>query len=73
MNKTSKQQKVVKQGWMMRAITAVGEKLFAWLCQGEMGMSPYESQMFLLHSGIGWEEAASYQFIAHVKHYEEPI
>lgn len=70
MNETMKEQDRVKQGWLMRLVTAVGEKLFAWLCQGEMGMSPYESQMFMLHSGIGWEEAATYQFIAQAKQYE---
>lgn len=73
MNETAKKHEVAKQGWLMRLVTAVGEKLFAWLCQSEMGMPPYESQMFMLHSGIGWEEAASYHYIAHAKYYEEQI
>lgn len=60
MNEMAKKQEMAKQGLMMRLVTAVGEKLFARLCHGEMGMSPYESQMFMLHGGIGWEEAATY-------------
>ena len=73
MNEMAKKQEMAKQGWLMRLVTAVGEKLFTWLCQGEMGLSPYESQMFMLHSGIGWEEAATYHYIAQAKHYRENI
>lgn len=73
MNETVKPQEMGKQGWLMRLATAVGEKLFNWPCQHEMGMSPCESQMFMLHSGIGWEESATYHFIAHAKYYQEQI
>ena len=73
MKQTIKKQNVAKQGWMMRLATAVGEKMLAWFCQCEMGMSPYDSQLFLFHSGVGYEEAATYHYIAHAKHYEGNI
>ena len=53
--------------------TAVYKKLFAWLCQCEMGISPYESQLFMVHSGLGCEEAASYYYFANTKQDEEQI
>lgn len=73
MNETIKQQETVSQGWVRRMATAVYKKLFAWLCQCEMGISPYESQLFMVHSGLGCEEAASYYYFANAKQYEEQI
>ena len=73
MNETIKQQETVSQGWVKRMATALYEKLFAWLCQCEMGLSPYESQLFMFHSGLGCEEAASYYYLANTKQYEEQI
>ena len=48
-------------------------KIFNWLCQCEIGMSPCESRLFMYHSGLGCEEAASYHYFAQMKHYEEQI
>ena len=66
-------QEVKKQGVLKRVGTAVCEAIFNWLCQCEIGMSPCESRLFMYHSGLGCEEAASYHYFAQMKHYEEQI
>ncbi|MBK8900776.1 MAG: hypothetical protein IPM53_06330 [Anaerolineaceae bacterium] len=74
MNQTiNHKQEVKQQGIFKRLVTAVSAALFNWLCQGEIGLSPYESQLFMYHSGLGCEEATSYYYLADVKHYEEQI
>ena len=41
-----------KQGWLMRLVTAVTEKLLTQICQSELGLSPLETSRFLYHSGL---------------------
>jgi hypothetical protein len=67
MNEKNNTHKISKQNLMMRWLKTVGEKLFNWLCQYEMGIASFESQAFLFHSGLGIEEAALYQSFAHTK------
>jgi hypothetical protein len=62
-----------KQGWMMRWITAVFEKLFSAICASDMGISPATSQEFFYYSGYGWEEAIMYQSMVRAKLYEDGI
>lgn len=74
MNQTNNhKQEVKQQGIFKRLVTAVSAVLFNWLCQCELGLSPYESQMFMIHSGLGCEEAASYHHYAQMKYLEEQI
>lgn len=60
-----------KQGWMMRLVTAVAQKLLAHLCTYQMGMGPCETQMFLHYSGLGMEKAMISQSLARMKWDEE--
>lgn len=74
MNQTiNHKQEVKHQGIFKRLVTAVSAALFNWLCQGEMGLSPYESQLFMIHTGLGCEEAAAYHHHAKMKYFEEQI
>lgn len=70
-------QEVVQQGWMMRVVTAVFEKLFSaicdFICASDMGISPAAGQEFFYYSGYGWEEAIMYQSMVRAKLYEEEI
>ena len=67
MNQKTETNKTINQNRMMRWLTAVGEKLFNWLCQHEMELSAFESHGFLFYNGLGVEEAAFYQTIAFIK------
>jgi hypothetical protein len=62
-----------KQGWMMRMVTAVFEKLFHSICESNLGISPAASQEFFYYSGYGWEEAIMYQSMVRAKLYEDGI
>jgi hypothetical protein len=70
MNEMTATQKVAKQGWIMRLSTAIDEKLLAWICESEMGISPYGSQQIFTYSGYGWEKVLMYQSLVGAK-YEE--
>lgn len=61
-----------KQGWLMRVVTAVFEKLFNSLCASDMGISPAAGQEFFYYSGYGWE-AVMYQSMVRAKLYEEEL
>jgi hypothetical protein len=73
MNEMMDTQGLVKQGWMIRMVTTVFEKLFNSLCASNMGISPYSSQEFFYYSSYGWEEARMYQSMVRAKLYEEEI
>jgi hypothetical protein len=62
-----------KQGWMMRMVTAVFEKLLHGICASDMSISPAAAQHFIYYSGYGWEEAIMYQSIVRAKLYEEEV
>ena len=62
-----------KQGWMMKVVTAVFEKLFNATGSSDMGISPAASQEFFHYSGYGWEEAIMYQSMVRAKMFEEEI
>lgn len=68
---TTKKDMNGKQGWLMRLATAVAEKLFAGFCTYEIGASPYETQLYMVYSGYGWEEAVMAQSLMHLKMDEE--
>lgn len=67
MNEITGTREMKKQGWVMRLLTAVGEKLLKWICLCEWGMSPHETRMFMIHSGFGWDEAMGYAFLTRLK------
>ena len=64
---TIKAQETVEQGWVSRWLTAVTQKLFIWLCQCELDVSPLEAQRFMVHSGFGWEDTQLYRSMVHRK------
>ncbi len=57
-----------RQGLVKRILSAVFNKSFNWLCQNNIGMSPYDSYKFMSYTGFGWEEAAYYQSLAQNKY-----
>ena len=67
MNEMTVTQEMIKQGWMMRLLTAVGEWLFKWICLFEWGMSPYETRMFMIHNGFGWDETMMVETLMRAK------
>jgi hypothetical protein len=69
----NKMNETKKQGWMLRLVTAVFEKLFSAICASDMGISPAASQEFFYYSGYGWEEAIMYQSMVRAKLHEEQI
>lgn len=72
MNQTINHKQEVKQpGIFKRLVTAVSEAFFNWLSQCEMSPAPNELQLFMYHSGLGCEEAASYYHFAEMKYFEE--
>lgn len=43
-----------QEGWVARGLTAVCEKLFTWVCQHQIELSPAEYQQFLSYSSSIW-------------------
>ncbi len=71
MNQTSALPETEKQGWLMRLVTAVTDKLLAQICQSEMGLSPLETSRFLYRGGFsgyaGAEEAMMVEALTRMK------
>lgn len=57
-----------QDGWAMRLLTAVCEKMYGWVVGHELDILPHESQTFLFYGSSGWEEAYMYQVIARINH-----
>ena len=71
MNQTRVLPEAEKQGWLMRLVTAVTEKLLTQICQSELGLSPLETSRFLYRGGFngcaGAEEAMMVEALTRMK------
>lgn len=64
MNQTMKNQQNEKQGILGRMFKAVLKKTFGWFCQYPLGTGSPETMMFMNYSGLGIEDALTYQSIS---------
>ncbi|MCB0169928.1 MAG: hypothetical protein KDJ52_24370 [Anaerolineae bacterium] len=55
-----------QNGWAMRLLTAVSDKMFSWSAIHEMEISPQERLMFMNFPSVGWEGAFVYS-MTHIK------
>jgi len=62
-----------QDGWAMRLLTAVCEKMYGWVLNHEWSISPHESLMFMTYHSVGWEEAAMYQSLVRIKQIEDEV
>ena len=67
----AEKQEMEKEGLVKRLLTAAAKKLFAGFCVYEIGLSPYETQLFMNYSSFGWEDALMAQSLISLKMDEE--
>ena len=62
-----------QEGWVLRLVFAICEKISNWILSRESSVSPDDGLMFMTYHSLGWEDAMMAQAMVRFKQIKDEV